>query len=133
MSVVETVSVKGSVLKVQKKERALPINWLSILLIGLIVIVLGFQVFITVKTEVLRQEAQILLDENTILKNKNIELTAELSTKFNPQVIEKYARERLGMEFAIIAPQTNVVFLNEKDVQSLAEAVISANNGATAP
>jgi|GEM_PF-1356344 cell division protein FtsB len=133
MSVVDLVRTSKSVSIVAKKEKAFLINWLLVLLIGLIAVTLGMQVLLSVKTEALRQKAQVLSSESTSLKNKNMELTAALSAKFNPQEIEKFAREKLGMEYAIIAPQTNVVFLNDKDIQALAEAGTSANNGATAP
>jgi cell division protein FtsB len=133
MSAVDLVRTSKSVSIVAKKEKAFLINWLLVLLIGLIAVTLGMQVLLSVKTEALRQKAQVLSSESTSLKNKNMELTAALSAKFNPQEIEKFAREKLGMEYAIIAPQTNVVFLNDKDIQALAEAGTSANNGATAP
>lgn len=133
MNTAVSVTISKKALSLSRKEAAAPPNWLLIILVGLIVLTLGMQVLMSVKTEALRQRTQILLNEATYLKNKNLELATQLSLKFNPQVVEKFARERLNMEFAIIAPQTSVVFLDYKDVQALAAVEAPVNNGTTIP
>ncbi|MCR4428992.1 MAG: hypothetical protein NUV68_06635 [Caldiserica bacterium] len=116
-----------------KSKRPLFLNWVKVLFIFLIIASLAAQVIISVKTEEIRQKTQVLENQATLLQNKNLELISQISSKFNPQIVEKYARERLNMEFAIIAPQTKVVFLDEEDFQALAAREILENNGFPIP
>lgn len=116
-----------------KSKGSPSLSLFKVFLVVLIVASLTAQVIISVKTEEIRQNTQILQNQVTLLKNKNLELISQISSKFNPQIVEKYAREKLKMEFAIIAPQTNVVFLDEEDLQAMAAREILENNGPGIP
>jgi len=133
MSAVASLSLSKKAVQASKKERITVSNAPIILLLALIVLTLAFQVIITVRTEALRQKTDIILSETARLRNKNLELMSQLSFKFTPQAVEKYAREHLKMEFAIIAPETSVVYLNERDIQALAALENPAKNASPLP
>jgi cell division protein FtsL len=101
------------------RVEAHPRSSLDLLLILLVVLVgatfMG-QVLLGSKTVEIQHQTETTQRELLALDGQIAGLQNQLATKLSPQRVESFARAKLGMDFALVAANTNIVYLTVQEL-----------------
>jgi hypothetical protein len=89
------------------------------------------QVLLGSKTVEIQHQTGTAQRELLVLDGQMAVLQNQLATKLSPQQVETYARAELGMDFALVAASTNIVYLTMQEL-GLAQVPATAH-GYAAP
>lgn len=105
------------------------------LLLVMLLLLLGAtfmgQVLLGSKTVEIQHQTGTAQRELLVLDGQMAVLQNQLATKLSPQQVETFARAELGMDFALIAASTNIVYLTMQEL-GLAQVPATAH-GYAAP
>jgi hypothetical protein len=89
------------------------------------------QVILGSKTVEIQRQTETVQRELLVLDGQMAILQSQLATKLSPQQVETFARAKLGMDFALVAASTNIVYLTMQEL-GLAQVPATAH-GYAAP
>lgn len=105
------------------------------LLLVLLLLLLGAafmgQVLLGSKTVEIQNQTETAQRELLVLDGQMAVLQNQLATKLSPQQVETFARAELGMDFALLAADTNIIYLTMQEL-GLAQVPATAH-GYAAP
>ena len=105
------------------------------LLLVMLLLLLGAtfmgQVLLGSKTVEIQHQTGTAQRELLVLDGQMAVLLNQLATKLSPQQVETFARAELGMDFALVAASTNIVYLTMQEL-GLAQVPATAH-GYAAP
>jgi len=105
------------------------------LLLVMLLLLLGAtfmgQVLLGSKTVEIQHQTGTAQRELLVLDGQMAVLQNQLATKLSPQQVETFARAELGMDFALVAASTNIVYLTMQEL-GLAQVPATAH-GYAAP
>jgi hypothetical protein len=107
-----------------------PLDLLLILLVVLVGATFMGQVVLGSKTVEIQHQTETSQREVLALDGQIAGLQNQLATKLSPQQVESFARAEFGMDFALVAASTNIVYLT---MQELGLAQVSATAHGYAP
>ncbi|MCX5974622.1 MAG: hypothetical protein NTU59_08165 [Coprothermobacterota bacterium] len=117
-----------------RRADARPRTRLDLLLVMLLLLLgatfMG-QVLLGSKTVEIQHEAGTAQRELLVLDGQMAVLQNQLAAKLSPQQVETFARAELGMDFALVAASTNIVYLTMQEL-GLAQVPATAH-GYAAP
>jgi cell division protein FtsB len=90
------------------------------LLLVMLLLLLGAtfmgQVLLGSKTVEIQHQTGTAQRELLVLDGQMAVLQNQLATKLSPQQVETFARAELGMDFALVAASTNIVYLTMQEL-----------------
>jgi hypothetical protein len=90
------------------------------LLLVMLLLLLGAtfmgQVLLGSKTVEIQHQTGTAQRELLVLDGQMAVLLNQLATKLSPQQVETFARAELGMDFALVAASTNIVYLTMQEL-----------------
>lgn len=108
-------------------------DWVLLFIFILFVLTCATQVVLTMATIEVQHQKDSLRSELVRMEEQVADIRGRLLERIGPLEIEKYARERLQMEFAIVAADSQVVYLSEKDFQNWAQLTGTSSHGPLLP
>ncbi len=115
--------------RIEAHPRA-PLDLLLVLLVVLVGATFMGQVLLGSKTVEIQHQTETAQRELLALDGQIAGLQNQLATKLSPQQVESFARAELGMDFALVAASTNIVYLT---MQELGLALVPAMAHGYAP
>ncbi|MCX5970103.1 MAG: hypothetical protein NTV14_01070 [Coprothermobacterota bacterium] len=100
-----------------------------ILLTLLLVMTLLAQVYLTGATIESKHREEVTRAEAAELEVQVLELKSRLEQRLTPLAVETFAKQQLQMDYAHIVPQAGIVYLNEQDRASFAQAASPGDGG----
>lgn len=114
-------------------KRRSRLDWILLVLFLLFLLTCTAQVVITMATIEVQHQSDALRGELVRMEERVAEIRGMLLNRISPQEIEKFAREQLQMDFALVAAESQVVYLSEKDFQSWAQLTGTSSYGSLLP
>jgi cell division protein FtsB len=98
-------------------------NALLIFFVLLLLVSLVAQVYLSGVTIETKHQAEITKDEAASLERNSADLENQLAQQLNPQAVEKFAMEKLGMKYVhSVDSNAGIVYLTGQDFSSFAQA-----------
>ena len=114
-------------------KRRSRLDWILLVLFLLFLLTCTAQVVLTMATIEVQHQSDALHGELVRMEERVAEIRGILLNRISPQEIEKFAREQLQMDFALVAADSKVVYLSEKDFQSWAQLTGTSSYGSLLP
>jgi Na+-transporting methylmalonyl-CoA/oxaloacetate decarboxylase gamma subunit len=113
---------------VQRRSRSL-ISVALVFLTLLLIVTLLAQVYLTGATIESKHREEVARTETSELESQVFELKSKLDQRLTPLAVETFAKQQLQMDYAHAVPQAGIVYLNEEDRASFAQAAPPGDGG----